>query len=76
MLAHPSKRVLQAFASLDNDADFQEILAWLQDCKEQVSTDGFYVKDEYQARWHQGAGQVITEFLEKARTARDSLRKS
>ena len=75
MLTHPNKRVLQALATLENDTDFQEIVKWLQESKEQIATDSFYVKDEYQARWHQGAGQVVMEFIEKAKTARDSVRK-
>lgn len=76
MLTTPTKRVLQALATLEHDSDFQEIVNWLKDSREQISTDGFYVKDEHQARWHQGAGQVITELLEKIHTARDSVRKS
>lgn len=75
MLIHPNKRVLQALASLEGNADFQEVMAWLQDSVQTVARDGFYVKDEYQARWHQGAGQALTELIDKANNARETVRK-
>lgn len=75
MLSQPTKRVIQALATLENDNDFQEVLAWMQDSLDNISKDGFYTKDEAQTRWCQGAGQVITEFLDKARTAREVIRK-
>lgn len=75
MLTHPTKKVLQALASLEGNPDFQTVLAWLQESTETIARDGFYVKDEHQARWHQGAGQALTELLDKARNARETVRK-
>lgn len=75
MLIQPSKRVIQALATLEHDNDFQEVLTWLQASLDSISKDGFYLKDDAQTRWHQGAGQVITEFIDKANTARDVIRK-
>lgn len=75
MLTHPSKRVIQALAALEGNGDFQEVIGWLQETLNDVARDGFYAKDEHQARWHQGAGQVLTELLDKARTARETARK-
>lgn len=75
MLNNPSKRVIQALATLESDADFQEVVAWLQDSKNHFALDGFYTKDEVQSRWYQGAGQVLTEFLDKAKSARETIRK-
>ena len=64
MLITPSKRVIQALATLESDTEFQEVVAWLEDSRKHFSLDGFYTKDEVQSRWYQGAGQVLTEFLE------------
>lgn len=75
MLSQPTKRVIQALATLQNDNDFQEVLSWMQDSLDHLCKDSFYTKDEAQTRWYQGAGQVITEFIEKASTARDVIRK-
>jgi len=75
VLTHPTKRVLQALATLEGNADFQEVMAWLQDSVQTIARDGFYVKDEHQARWHQGAGQALTELLEKSSNARETVRK-
>jgi hypothetical protein len=75
VLTNPSKRVIQALAALESDADFQEVIAWLQDSKNHSVLDGLYTKDEVQSRWYQGAGQVLTEFLDKAKLARETIRK-
>jgi hypothetical protein len=75
VLTNPSKRVIQALAALESDADFQEVIAWLQDSKNHSVLDGLYTKDEVQSRWYQGAGQVLTEFLDKAKSARETIRK-
>ena len=47
----------------------------MQDSLDHLCKDSFYTKDEAQTRWYQGAGQVITEFIEKASTAREVIRK-
>lgn len=75
MLTTPSKRVIQALASLESDPDFQEVMIWLEDSRQHFSLDGFYTKDEVQSRWYQGAGQALTEFLDKAKAARETVRK-
>lgn len=75
MLINPNKRVLQALATLESDADFKELVAWLEESRKHISHDGFYTKDEVQSRWYQGAGQALTEFLEKAKAARETIRK-
>lgn len=75
MLTTPSKRVIQALATLESDPDFKEVVAWLEDSRKHFSLDSFYTKDEVQSRWYQGAGQALTEFLEKAQAARETIRK-
>ncbi len=75
MLSNPSKRVLQALATLESDADFKEVVAWLEESRKTFALDGFYTKDEVQSRWFQGAGQALTEFLDKASAARETIRK-
>jgi hypothetical protein len=75
VLKNPSKRVIQALAALESDPDFKEVLAWLEESRNTFMLDGFYTKDEVQSRWFQGAGQAVTEFLDKAQLARETLRK-
>ena len=75
MLAHPTKRVIQALATLESDADFQEVLGWMRESLTQIDRDSRRTKDEVQTRWLQGAGQTIEDLLTRATSARDTIRK-
>ena len=75
MLVHPSKRVIQALATLQSDADFKEVLAWLNESLTQIDRDCRVTKDEVQTRWLQGAGQVIGDLLSRSANARETIRK-
>jgi hypothetical protein len=75
VLEQPSKRTIQALATLDGDADFEQIKSWLKETLIQIQHDEPYTKDEIQTRWYQGASQTLTEFLNKASEARETLRK-
>lgn len=76
MIKSPNKQTLQALAALDGNSDFQTVLDWLKDNLNTLYVDGSYAKDEAQARWHQGAQQVLSEFIDKAEHARDTIRNS
>ena len=75
MLANPSKRVIQALATLDSDVDFQEVVAWMRESLTQIDRDCRLTKDEVQNRWLQGAGQAIDGLLTRAASARETIRK-
>ncbi len=75
MLAHPNKRVIQALATLESDADFQEVMGWMRESLTQIDRDCRLTKDEVQTRWLQGAGQVIQDLLTRATSARETIRK-
>lgn len=75
MIEQPSKRVIQALATLESDADFKEVKEWLAHSLQQIQHDALHTKDEVQTRWCQGAGQVLDEFLTKANLARETIRK-
>ncbi len=75
MIAQPDKRVIQALNTLDGNADFDVIKQWLGITLKDLQENGAYTKDEVQSRWNQGASQLILEFLKKADTARETLKK-
>lgn len=62
-------------ASLDGNSDFEEVCKWLEDSLGAIRLFNDSTRDEVQTRWNQGASQALAEFLEKKRTARDTLRK-
>lgn len=55
---------------LESDAEFQVVMEWLQDNLESIREESAYLKDEVSMRWAQGGMQVLSEMLEKARSAR------
>lgn len=75
MIAQPDKRVIQALNTLDGNPDFDVIKQWLGITLKDLQENGAYTKDEVQSRWNQGASQLILEFLKKADTARETLKK-
>jgi hypothetical protein len=75
MLVKPPARVIAALSSLDGNSDFEEICKWLDESLQTIRRENDVTRDEVQTRWHQGASQVIDAFLEKKRTARDTLYK-
>ena len=75
MIEQPSKRVIQALATLQSDPDFQEVKEWLTLSLDTIKRDALQTKDEVHTRWYQGAGQVLEQFLTKVATARETLRK-
>jgi hypothetical protein len=75
VIAQPDKRVIQSLSNLDGNTDFDVIKQWLRITLKDLNENGAYAKDEVQTRWNQGATQVIYEFLTKADTARETLKK-
>lgn len=75
MLAKPPARVIAALSSLGGNSEFEEVCKWLEESFAELQTQTAYTKDEVQTRWMQGATQVLDEFLNKKRTARDTLQK-
>lgn len=70
MLSQSPARVVAALASLEGNGDFQVVMQWLQSNLETLRHDSAYMKDEVSVRWAQGAMQVLSEFSEKAGSAR------
>lgn len=75
MLQKTPTKVLASLASLEGNHDFEQICAWLEESLDQIRTENDSTKDEVQSRWNQGASQVLAQFLEKKRTAREILQK-
>lgn len=75
MLERPSIRVLQALSQLEGNNDFEEVCDWLGKSLVSIRTNGDSQRDEVLMRWNQGASQVLSEFLDKKTSARETLRK-
>lgn len=75
MLNKPPARVIAALASLDGNSDFEEVCRWLEGSLADIRTTNDAMRCEVQTRWYQGASQALAEFLDKKRTARDTLYK-
>jgi len=75
MISRPSERVLSALASLEGHADFDVVMQWLRESREDHASNGMYAKDEVLVRWSQGAFQALDGFISTAESARKNLRK-
>jgi 3-oxoacyl-[acyl-carrier-protein] synthase III len=75
MLLKPPVRLTAALASLEGNNDFEEVCKWLEESLADIRRQNDVTRDEVQTRWHQGASQVLDEFLEKKQSARDTLYK-
>ena len=75
MITRPSERVLSALASLEGQADFDVVMQWLRESREDQVSCGMYAKDEVLARWSQGAFQALDSLIQTAEAARKNLRK-
>lgn len=76
MLAKPSNQVLSALASLQGDQNFATVRDWLCQSLDDLYANGASAKDDVIVRWHQGAAQAVRDFLDKAATASEVIRKS
>jgi hypothetical protein len=75
MLLKTPTRVIAALSSLEGNNDFEEVCKWLDESLSDIRRQNDVTRDEVQTRWHQGASQVLEEFLEKKRSSRDTLYK-
>ena len=75
MLGKTPARVVAALSSLEGNNDFEEICKWLDESLAALRKETDVIRDEVQTRWNQGASQALDEFLEKKRSARDTLYK-
>jgi hypothetical protein len=75
MLLKPPARVVAALSSLEGNNDFEEVCKWLDESLQALRDETDFARDEVQTRWNQGASQALRVFLEKKRTARDTLYK-
>ena len=75
MISRPSERVLSALASLEGQADFDVVMQWLRESREDHANNGMYAKDEVLTRWSQGAFQALDAFISTSESARKNLRK-
>lgn len=75
MVTRPSSRVLSALASLEGNKDFELILEWIKQSREDLIVSGMHSKEEVLSRWHQGAYQALDAFIQHSENARTNLRK-
>ena len=76
MLVKPSQQVLSALAALEGNTNFQTILTWLEQSRQDLYATSSITKDEVSCRWQQGAAQAVDDFLTRAANAQEVIRKS
>lgn len=76
MLAKPDVKVLMALASLEDDHNFKSVLEWLESSLSELDALNRSTKDEVLTRWHQGAGQILSDFIGTTRSARVAISRS
>jgi hypothetical protein len=71
--AGDERRLLQAFATLENDPDFRVIVGWVRAERDAARASNDSMKDETIVRWNQGKAQLGTKFTDLAESARSKL---
>lgn len=72
---NPSREVLQAFLSLQNDKRFNEILSWLHNSMISESLNATTMENERQRNWTDGKVQAIENILRISNESRDRIEK-
>lgn len=75
MMARPDQRVLSALASLEGNPDFEVVMQWLRQSREDQVNAGMYDKDDVLVRWSQGAYQALDSLISTAEAARKNLKR-
>lgn len=68
------RRVLEAFARLEHDADFKVVMEWITMRRDEHRAND-NLKDETVLRWRQGQAQEATTIIDTAKSARQTLNK-
>ena len=66
MLIKPDSRVESALARLRGDSDFQIIVEWFRASQKALDDATRMCQDGILLRQHQGAGQVVADFVARA----------
>lgn len=75
MLKRPDQKVLNALAALENDHNFKEVRAWMNESLQDLFVQTVETKDEVVSRWSAGAAQAVREFVRYSEEARSILQK-
>lgn len=75
MLKRPDHKVLNALAALENDHNFKEVRAWMNESLQDLYVQMSETKDETVSRWSAGAAQAAREFVRYSEEARSILQK-
>lgn len=67
MLARPDERTLEALRRLQSDADFMEVIAWLDYSTYELDRANRIQPDGVVLRMQQGAAQALAELVERVR---------
>lgn len=72
-LKPPNEDVLRALANLDGKPDFETVLKYLRDLRDEgrAGTDG--QRDKVLLRWAQGSNQTLDHLVTISETARETL---
>lgn len=70
MIFKPEPKVMQAFASLQSNANFMTVMKFIQDCRDRTDDEGRKQPEEFRVRWCQGGSQDLTELLNLSEMSR------
>lgn len=76
MLNQLNRQELSALAALVHDPNFQTVLQWLKKSHQDLAIASCESRDEVLSRWQQGAVQAVGEFINRAESSVEVIRKS
>lgn len=58
------KQIVAALSSLGGNSDFDTVIRWLLQTRDDINSEMAVTKDDVLVRWHQGSAQFISDFLD------------
>jgi hypothetical protein len=75
MLQKPDRILIAALSTLKGNREFEIVRVYLEQSLQELYRANATTKDEVILRWNQGAIQLIEQFLDMAKNARETLQK-
>lgn len=75
MLQKTDRVIISALATLKGSKEFEIVRVYLEQSLQELYRANATTKDEVILRWNQGAIQLIEQFLDTAKNARETLQK-
>jgi hypothetical protein len=75
VLQKTDRVIISALATLKGSKEFEIVRVYLEQSLQELYRANATTKDEVILRWNQGAIQLIEQFLDTAKNARETLQK-